>query len=118
MRPTEEVTIVFKGLGNKPLTYALPRVVGEELHAYLVTRTKDSVPAEKVLPELADDTLRPAAMLRGLRYRENLTQKALADTLGIRQHHLSEMETGKRPIGKEMARKLAKILRTDWRIFL
>ena len=57
-------------------------------------------------------------MLRGLRYREQLTQKQLAEKLFIHQHHLSEMENGKRPIGKEMAKKLADILNVNWKIFL
>lgn len=56
--------------------------------------------------------------LRGLRSREELTQKQLAKKLGISQHHISEMEHGKRPIGKKMAQKLAKILKTNYRLFL
>jgi transcriptional regulator with XRE-family HTH domain len=56
--------------------------------------------------------------LRGARKRENLTQKQLAELLGISQTHISEMEHGKRPIGKEMARRLAKVLKVDYRVFL
>lgn len=77
-----------------------------------------NIPAEEVLPELKDDVLRPAMVLRGIRHREQLTQKELAKKLGIRQHHLSEMENAKRPIGKNLAKKLAEALRTDWRMFL
>lgn len=57
-------------------------------------------------------------MLRGNRYKNNLTQKQLAAAIGISQHHISEMENGKRPIGKEMARRLAEFFKTDYRIFL
>ena len=57
--------------------------------------------------------------LRAYRTRENLTQKALAALTGIPQHHISEMENGKRPIGKERARKLAEALQVaDYRVFL
>jgi len=56
--------------------------------------------------------------LRGIRYREGLTQKQLAKKLGVSQHHISEMEHGKRTIGKKMAKKLSKILKTDYRMFL
>ena len=56
--------------------------------------------------------------LRGARKREGLTQKQQAGLLGINQTNLSEMEHGKRPIGKEMARCLAKVLRVDHRVFL
>jgi len=56
--------------------------------------------------------------LRGLRSREGLTQKQLAEMIGARPTHISEMENGKPPIGKGMARRLAKALRTDYKIFL
>jgi len=56
--------------------------------------------------------------LRGLRSREGLTQKKLAEMIGAKPSHISEMENGKRPIGKEMAKRLAKALRTDYKVFL
>lgn len=56
--------------------------------------------------------------LRGLRSREELTQKQLAEMIGAKPNHISEMENGKRPIGKGMAKRLAKALKTDYRIFL
>ena len=57
--------------------------------------------------------------LRAYRTRENLTQKKLAELTGIPQHQISEMETGKRTIGKERARKLATALQiADWRMLL
>lgn len=57
-------------------------------------------------------------MLRGSRYKAELTQKQLAELLNISQHHISEMENGKRSIGKEMAKRLAKLFNTDYRLFL
>jgi len=59
-----------------------------------------------------------AVALAGLRYREDLTQVQLADLTGIPQRHISEMENGKRPIGKERAKVLARVLNTDYRVFL
>ncbi|MEA3358866.1 MAG: helix-turn-helix transcriptional regulator [Thermodesulfobacteriota bacterium] len=56
--------------------------------------------------------------LRGLRFREELTQKQLAEIIESRPSHISEMEGGKRPIGKGMAKRLAKALSTDYKIFL
>ena len=56
--------------------------------------------------------------LRGLRSRENLTQKQLAEMIGGKPSHISEMENGKRSIGKKIAKRLAKALRTDYKIFL
>ena len=57
-------------------------------------------------------------MLRGCRFQHDVSQKTLAKGLKISQHHISEMENGKRPIGKEMAHRLAKFFKTDYRLFL
>jgi DNA-binding XRE family transcriptional regulator len=57
--------------------------------------------------------------LRGARHREGLTQRALAEATGIPQRHISEMEGGKRQIGRERARKIADALHVpDYRVFL
>lgn len=52
------------------------------------------------------------------RHREGLPQRELADRSGIPQRHISEMETGKRSIGRKNARELAKVLNADYRTFL
>lgn len=57
-------------------------------------------------------------MLRGGRHKAGLTQKALADQIGVKPHHISEIEHGKRVIGKNMAHNLAKALEIDYRLFL
>ena len=69
--------------------------------------------ASEVFPES-----HPGTILRGFRTREGLTQKELAQLAGLKPHHVSEMETGKRPIGKEIAERLAGALNTDRRVFL
>ena len=54
-------------------------------------------------------------------YRENagLTQTALGERVGgIPRQHISNMENGKRPIGKENAKRLAAALHVDYRAFL
>lgn len=56
--------------------------------------------------------------LRGYRYRENLTQRQLAELTGIPQRHISEMENGKRTIGKEMAKRLGRALHADYKMLL
>lgn len=55
--------------------------------------------------------------LRGLRSREGLTQRQLTAMIGVKPNHISEMENGKRPIGKETAKRLAKALQTDYKVF-
>ena len=54
-------------------------------------------------------------------YRENagLTQTALGERVGgIPRQHISNMENGKRPIGKENAKRLAAALHVDYRVLL
>jgi len=60
----------------------------------------------------------PGRILRGLRVREDMTQKQLAEKAGLKPHHISEMEHNKRPIGKEVAKRLAGALGADYKVFL
>ena len=81
---------------------------GEDKPAYSVA---------DVFPEYMDK--KPQIALRAYRTRESLTQKELSLETGIPQHQISEMENGKRGIGKERARKLAHALNvSDYRYFL
>lgn len=57
-------------------------------------------------------------ILRGARKKQELTQKELAELTGNFQHHLSEMENGKRTIGKKNAKLFGKVLSIDYRVFL
>jgi DNA-binding XRE family transcriptional regulator len=61
---------------------------------------------------------RPGTLLRGSRNREGLTQHRLAEMCGFSRHHISEMESGKRTIGKRNAAKLGSALYVDPRLFL
>ena len=53
-----------------------------------------------------------------LRMREGITQKELAEKLGIQQHHVSEMEKGIRKIGLAMAKRISKAYAISHRVFL
>ena len=75
-------------------------------------------PWREVIAELRPADSIPSAILRGSRGKEELTQIQLAELTGIPRRHISEMEHGKRPIGKETARKLATALKCDYRVFL
>ena len=77
---------------------------------------KLQVPAEEVSPDLVTNP--HGVYLKGLRYREGLTQVQLSEITGIPRRHISEMESGKRTIGKANARKLAEALKADYRLFL
>jgi DNA-binding XRE family transcriptional regulator len=70
-----------------------------------------------LFPEYTDDEL-PGVALLGARTKEGLTQEKLAELTGIPQSHISEMENGKRPIGKKRAKILAKTLNVSYKVFL
>jgi DNA-binding XRE family transcriptional regulator len=78
-----------------------------------IAEEHESVPWQEVYPDFNG-----SVALRGARKREELTQQELARLVGVSQTHISEMEHGKRPIGKDMARRLARILKADYRVFL
>ena len=79
---------------------------------------KKRVPWREVFKKNIKKYGEAALALSGSRHKEEMTQQELADKLGINQHHISEMENNKRPIGKAMAKKLAKIFNVDYRVFL
>lgn len=81
-----------------------------------VQETTDSLTIEEAFPEYRANP--GGTALRGARVKEGLTQVELSLRAGIPQRHISEMEHGKRSIGKETARRLAKALNVDYRIFL
>jgi ribosome-binding protein aMBF1 (putative translation factor) len=116
-RPTEKlVEVRFRGTIS---SINKLRRTATTLHVTDLSRQlpeKDSYTPEELSPELV--TNRAGVCVRGGRGKEGLTQKQLADQMGIAQHHISEMENGKRPIGKEMAKKLAAALNVDYRVFL
>lgn len=71
---------------------------------------------DEVFPDLVGQE--KTIILRAYRNREGLTQRQLAELTGIPQRHLSEMENGKRPIGKENAKKIGQALKVDYRFLL
>ena len=77
-----------------------------------------SIPWREVFKDRIAKYGEPALAVRGRRSKEDMTQQELADKLGISQHHISEMENGKRSIGKAMAKRLAAIFDVEYRVFL
>jgi DNA-binding XRE family transcriptional regulator len=60
----------------------------------------------------------PGDILQGFRYREGLTQKQLADAVGVKQNHISEMERGTRKISLNMAKRFAEFFHTSEKAFI
>ncbi|MBG0790981.1 MAG: helix-turn-helix transcriptional regulator [Desulfovibrionaceae bacterium] len=88
------------------------RLAGHEVRE-LNDEGEELFSVEEVFPDR-----HPGKLLRGARVREDLTQAQLAEKAGLKPHHISEMENRKRPIGKEVAKRLAEVLNMDYRILL
>ncbi len=81
-------------------------------------RLREFRSSEEVFAGLHAKYGRAGTVLRGFRAREGLTQQRLAEKIGATQGDISAMEHGRRPIGKSMAMRLAKVFKTDYRVFL
>ncbi|KKN27083.1 hypothetical protein LCGC14_0868050 [marine sediment metagenome] len=78
---------------------------------------KETIPWRKAFKEY-DDKAIPGVTLRGARGKEGITQIELSGKTGIPQGHISEMENGKRQIGKNIAKKLGNALGIGYLVFL
>lgn len=110
-RHTENIELRFIG----PIVNMAMAV--ETLKSLGFANTSDAVPWREAYPDSTNEQLAGKA-LAGMRYREGLTQVQLAAKTGIPQRHISEMENGKRTIGKKNAKLFADALKTDYRVFL
>ena len=102
------------------ICYDIPKIIAEK---YKVSNKhkdhqKTNIPADEIFAELDKEFSKAGALLKGLRYREGLTQNQFAKKIGIRQSDLSKMENGKRPIGKTIAKRIEKKFDVNYRRFL
>ncbi len=105
--------------GRRPRLFVVPATrVSALMKTLSPFEQDDSVPIEVALPDHRDPIKGPATRLRGARAKKGMTQRDLARLTGIRQSHISEMERGDRPIGKNVALRLAAGLGVDYRVFL
>lgn len=70
------------------------------------------------MPEQKDPKHMILVRFKNLRNRTDMTQEELAQKLGITQAEVSKIETGKRAIGKKLAKKIEKVFKMDYRRFL
>ncbi len=110
---------IYFNFQNK--SYAIPRRVAEKyVVAPASVRSKNQlpVPSEKVFAEIENKFTKAGVLLKGLRGREGLTQVQFAQKIHVTQANLSNMENGRRPIGKQIAKRIEKIFKVNYRYFL
>ena|SRR3990167_5052057 len=96
--------------------YHIPKSVAEKYE-------DKSKAANKILPEdvfanIERKYTKAGVLLRGTRHREGLTQLEMAKKIKVTQADLSKMESGKRPIGKIIAKRIEKMFGVNYRYFL
>ena len=94
------------------------RMKGRRIRRIIKTKPKKGIPWRHAARKDLERYSEGGQMLRGSRHKRDITQRELAEAILVSPHHISEMENGKRPIGKEMARRLATFFKTDYRVFL
>ena len=104
---------------NKKL-YLVPKETAQAVTVLLdeLDAQSDSVPPEEVFPSLKNREEYPRITFRGIRSKTGLTQKEVAERLEIAQADVSNIERGKRGIGKVLARRIEKEFGIDYRRFL
>ncbi len=95
--------------------YVVPIDVMER---YKVKSDDQYISVDELFSDLTQESGEPGVLLKGLRYREGLSQIEFAKKLNIGQTNLSAMENGRRSIGKELAKRIADLFGVDYRIFL
>lgn len=111
--------VIVKMPGKKSIHSYLPTAAIGKLEAFLNKYSEaDSVGWAVVAKDSIEKYGQFGMVLRGARFRENMTQKELAEKSGVSQENISRIENGKRSIGKKLAMKLAKSLKIDHELLL
>ena len=96
--------------------YAVPIEVMENYK--IKSNNEDYTSIDDLFGNLTKKSGEPGVLLKGLRYREGLSQIEFAKLLNISQTNLSAMENGRRAIGKVLAKRIAELFGLDYRYFL
>lgn len=99
--------------GMVSLTVVVPAGRADAVTMAIKEALEPNVSADRVFPESS-----PGKVLRGARGLKEMTQRQLAKLAGVRPAHISDMENGRRPISREMARKFGCILDFPYKAFL
>jgi ribosome-binding protein aMBF1 (putative translation factor) len=62
--------------------------------------------------------MKPGDYLSNFREAQGMTQKDLAEKIGVRVNYLSDMETGQRAISRKTAKIFAKLFNVDAGVFI
>lgn len=117
----ESICVILKIPNSKRVSYSIPLSRRKEIENFLKKQCKDDdspIAWEVLAKERIKKYKKAGLVLRGMRYREGLSQKKLAEESGVTQNEISNIENGKRTVGKKIAEKLATALNFDYRLLL
>lgn len=97
-------------------TYNIPQSVAKKYES--TSDVVDKISPEEVFADIEKKYTKAGVLLRGIRYREGLSQIEMAKKIKVAQADLSKMENGKRIIGKVIAKRIAKLFGVNYRGFL
>jgi len=80
-------------------------------------RWKHGVEPNKVFAAINFKYSKLGAIVRGIRYKENLSQKNFAIKIKVSQTDLSKIENGKRAIGKTIISRIIKQFKINKKVF-
>ncbi len=103
-------------LVHKGHVYLIPKSIAEKYEDK--SQAVDKVLPEDIFANIEKKYTKAGVLLRGTRHREGLTQAEMAKKISVTQADLSKMESGKRPIGKIVAKRIEKAFGVNYRYFL
>lgn len=110
---------VIVKMPGKQIRYHLPLKAISEIKAVMEKYSEeDSIHWTVVAKKDIEQHGQAGMVLRGARFRENMSQKELAKRSGVSQENISRIENGKRPVGEKVAKKLAKPLKINYRLLI
>lgn len=97
---------------HQGIHYCFPREIAERF------QVEPEIEKLDVFADINKKYTRAGALLRGIRIRENLTQVQMAKKLLLTQSDISQIENGKRSVGKIIARRIEAEFDIDYHEFL
>ena len=105
-------------------TYVIPKKIANQYLIEKAKKRKSKVVKSKgknlksLFADIESQYTKAGVLLKGLRLRENMSQIEFSKKIKVTQANLSNMENGKRPIGKIVAKRIQKVFGTNYRYFL
>ncbi len=127
---TEEPSYIDVKVGmpdGKEMLYHIPSSSSVKLNSFLkeldisesdIDLWEEATPWEVLAKERLEKYKKAGIVLRGARYREDMSQIELAKKSGVHQNEISKIENGKRGVGEKVAKKLAKALNISYYLLL